>query len=569
MLQNISLCVIKIEIDSLSSDDSEDAGAVSSEHPHNPRVLKERERDRGLRKSSQIIIETYTNKLWSEIVAGDDKDEMSSVKDHKKSSAALTEKRHREMPTSSSSRETTPLEEGQCASELPKEIGFFSGNPSVEITNGIIHLYKKNERKEIKDAPSNQLCLLAVPASLSCHDLLSFVSPCHTEIQHIRIVRDGCPNQFMVLLEFRSNSSALEFYQTYNGAAYNSLEPDSLCHAVWVSEVEKGEDGLPPLGHTELPTCPVCLERMDESVDGVLTILCNHAFHANCLIKWGDSTCPVCRHVQTPELMENSVCMECEGTDSLWICLICGHVGCGRYQGGHAAAHYRATNHTFAMQLGTSSVWDYAGDNFVHRLFQNKTDGKLVATQAPNDEGEEKIDSIQLEFTYLLTSQLDTQRKYYEERMEHLEKEWRDFRSTLEGAHGKIADMDQRIQALTKEKQTLERKLQQNNTKLKEVQKQLVEEQEISRALQNNQTCWHTKYKQLEKEYKEYKETKETELSSIKEQLRDIMFYMTAQSQIAESELKEEIAGGTVVLPEAAATTSGGSAQKNRRKKKH
>lgn len=55
---------------------------------------------------------------------------------------------------------------------------------------------------------------------------------------------------------FRSNSSALEFYQMYNGAAYNSLEPDSLCHAVWVSEVEMGDDGVPPLGHTELPTCP-------------------------------------------------------------------------------------------------------------------------------------------------------------------------------------------------------------------------------------------------------------------------------------------------------------------------
>lgn len=204
---------------------------------------------------------------------------------------------------------------------------------------------------------------------------------------------------------------------------------------------------------------------MDESVDGVLTILCNHAFHANCLVKWGDSTCPVCRHVQTPELIENSVCMECEGTDSLWICLICGHVGCGRYQGGHAAAHYRATNHIFAMQLGTSSVWDYAGDNFVHRLFQNKTDGKLVSTQAPNDEGKEKIDSMQLEFTYLLTSQLDTQRKYYEERLEHMEKEWHEWRLTTDEIGEKVNILEQRIQILTKEKQNLERKLSQNNTR--------------------------------------------------------------------------------------------------------
>lgn len=210
---------------------------------------------------------------------------------------------------------------------------------------------------------------------------------------------------------------------------------------------------------------PVCLERMDESVDGVLTILCNHAFHANCLVKWGDSTCPVCRHVQTPELIENSVCMECEGTDSLWICLICGHVGCGRYQGGHAAAHYRATNHIFAMQLGTSSVWDYAGDNFVHRLFQNKADGKLVSTQAPNDEGKEKIDSMQLEFTYLLTSQLDTQRKFYEERLEHMEKEWQEWRKTADQTGERISSLEHQVQTLTKDKQNLERKLTQSNAK--------------------------------------------------------------------------------------------------------
>lgn len=204
---------------------------------------------------------------------------------------------------------------------------------------------------------------------------------------------------------------------------------------------------------------------MDESVDGVLTILCNHVFHANCLIKWGDSTCPVCRHVQTPESLENSVCMECEGTEALWICLICGHVGCGRYQGGHAASHYRATNHTYAMQLGTSSVWDYAGDNFVHRLYQNKTDGKLVAMQSPGEEGEEKIDSMQLEFTYLLTSQLDTQRKYYEERLSQLENDFQTFQTSTESSLKKALSLESKVITLTKEKVNLEKKLAQNNAK--------------------------------------------------------------------------------------------------------
>lgn len=58
-----------------------------------------------------------------------------------------------------------------------------------------------SERTEITDGVSQMLCLLAVPSTLNCHDILNFVAPCHPTIQHIRIIRDGTPNQFMVLLE--------------------------------------------------------------------------------------------------------------------------------------------------------------------------------------------------------------------------------------------------------------------------------------------------------------------------------------------------------------------------------
>ena len=30
------------------------------------------------------------------------------------------------------------------------------------------------------------------------------------------------------------------------------------------------------------------------------------------------------------------------------------------------------------MDLKRQHVWDYVGDNYVHRLIQNKSDGKLV-----------------------------------------------------------------------------------------------------------------------------------------------------------------------------------------------
>lgn len=71
-------------------------------------------------------------------------------------------------------------------------------------------------------------------------------------------------------------------------------------------------------------------------------------------------------------------CFVCGSTDSLWICMICGHIGCGRYQDAHAYRHYEETSHLFALEIDTQRVWDYVGDGYVHRLIQNAVDGKLV-----------------------------------------------------------------------------------------------------------------------------------------------------------------------------------------------
>ncbi|GAB0100524.1 BRCA1-associated protein [Sergentomyia squamirostris] len=542
----VSLCHLQFEIDNSSTMNSEEEGAdcacaISQDTAANAGTSQV---SRGQRQPQNIKVENYTNRLLEPL---DD------------STRGL-------LPVNS--REVTPHDETPKA-DVSDDITFFSGNPFVEVTKGIIHLYKKNERTTIHpdmDCQSKTLCLLAVPATLSCNDLLNFVAPCHSVIQHVRIIRDGSPNQYMVLLEFRTMESAIEFYETYNGVPYNSLEPDTLCHAVFVSSVVWGYEETPPAGHTELPMCPVCLERMDESVDGVLTILCNHAFHANCLAKWGDSTCPVCRCVQTPELTESSVCMECEGTEALWICLICGHVGCGRYQGGHAFSHYRMTNHTYALQLGTNRVWDYVGDNFVHRLLQSKTDGKLVATQNPEGDGEEKIDSMQLEFTHLLTSQLEAQREYYEDKLSRLESLVTSETDKIKAHTSQIVEqnntLESKVKELSRDKVNLEKKLSQVTTKLTTIAKELSDEKQMGKAILTNQSQWQTKYLNLEKRSKEVQAEKDATILDLKEQVRDLSFYMEAQSMIAKSELKDEIADGSVIVPEASAQKG-----KNRRRR--
>ncbi|KAF6019938.1 hypothetical protein EB796_021758 [Bugula neritina] len=290
-----------------------------------------------------------------------------------------------------------------ATAKLSSTVDFYCGNPSVERVQGILHLYKDSKKTSMtKDASRSELiCMLSVPATFSLHDLLQFTDHVYQGIEYMKIIRDMSPNRYMVLVKFKSQELADEFYINYNGTQFNSIEPN-ICHLVYVAQVDfrkESEGGAVPIpGLIELPNCPVCLERMDESVDGILTILCNHAFHGNCLKKWGDTSCPVCRYSQTPEESGENSCFECDSTESLWICLICGHVGCGRYVEGHAYRHFAKTNHTYSMQLSTGRVWDYVGDNYVHRLIQNKEDGKLVEmderSQRVNDE---KLDSLTLE----------------------------------------------------------------------------------------------------------------------------------------------------------------------------
>lgn len=40
--------------------------------------------------------------------------------------------------------------------------------------------------------------------------------------------------------------------------------------------------------------------------------------------------------------------------------------------------HWKETQHCFCVELETRRTWDHVGNNYVHRLIQSKTDGKLV-----------------------------------------------------------------------------------------------------------------------------------------------------------------------------------------------
>ena len=151
--------------------------------------------------------------------------------------------------------------------------------------------------------------------------------------------------------------------------------------------------------------------------------------------------------------------------------MICGHIGCGRYSGAHAFDHHLSTNHLYALELETQRVWDYAGDGYVHRLIQTKNDGKLVefppvastgtyfhpADRAVDDDvSREKLDAMGMEYTYLLTTQLDSQRVYYEERIAAAADKAAKAAKAVDQATTQIHTMQTFIESSTSQLQTLQ-----------------------------------------------------------------------------------------------------------------
>ncbi|XP_076062053.1 BRCA1-associated protein isoform X2 [Oratosquilla oratoria] len=529
---------------------------------------------RGERNPVEITVTTLDQLFLNECMASMDQDtEGDKMEGHSvvgagakvEVSSGVIHRSSKESTPGASSKEGTPgpSDDGRRGRNHKERVTFVSGNPMVEVTHGILHLYKENTKTslDVGEFRSEMLCMLAVPSSMTIHDLLQFTAPCYSVIQHMRIIRDPTPNQYMVLLKFRSQEDADFFYTNFNGQSYNSLEPD-ICHLVYVARVETTKEsdggGLPIPGHTELPTCPVCLERMDESVDGILTILCNHSFHGECLAKWGDTSCPVCRYCQIPEETPDQRCLSCGASDSLWICLICGHVGCGRYVGGHAYRHFMETNHLFSLQVGNNRVWDYVRDNYVHRLLQNDGDGKVVSYERMSNspvadtkeelmQGEEKLNALQLEYTHLLSSQLESQRQYFEAKLSSaLEESVRDAEEFREMGRKAMEGMEKARSALTvleKEKQAQDKKLQGLSQKLSMLTKELETEQHLNMSLRENKKEWVSKIIDLEKVVQQKDQT----ITELQSQLNDIMAHMDALSAINSN---PELQGGAIVIRE-------------------
>lgn len=518
----------------------------------------------------------------------------------------------------------------------------------TEVAFGIVHLFRDKQEAsttaEEASVAENQVpeadvgaivAVLAVPSHLAASDFLSFIEPAVEAVTQLRMVRDMHPNRCMVLIKFRDPQDAQDFHKMFNGQPFNAMDPEEVCQVVYVTSVSVSKQSTLPLAYPtlsnsdpwplrasitpsmlgqELPTCPVCLERMDSSVTGLMTISCQHTFHCSCLSKWGESRCPVCRYSQTPNRTtamspsrpahvfsqtgedsddsdidehELSLCALCQTQQDLWVCLICASVGCGRYKQGHAHQHYDETGHLYSLELETQRVWDYAGDGYVHRLIQNKADGKLVelpsassaaatperSRRMPRADGSvdaplrdantsdmdfdsssgaraslggsrhdhpasgssiaanEKIEAIGLEYSYLLTSQLESQRHFYEEKLDKVQAQLSTVMDTVTSLSAKAstadslaaqtAELQRDNEMLKKDKEKADKRADKAVEIARRFQSEISAERSISQGLMTRLETFKTANDSLD-----------ARIADLTEQVSDLMFFVQARDKL-------------------------------------
>ncbi|GJN26231.1 hypothetical protein PR202_gb14147 [Eleusine coracana subsp. coracana] len=449
--------------------------------------------------------------------------------------------------TSATSSSLTPLELPGAPSAAPNR------SPTIHHARGIIHLYRSCPTTSSSSyasavaatsssssgptapqpacdsllPPWRDTCLLvlAVPTRVSPDDFVRFCGPYIERASDIRFIRnDGVEDRYSVLLEFEDQKSTDRFYLDVNGWRFSS------------SEVAK--------------------------IQFYLLFICDTV---RLILGW-----EVCQFCQKQS--ENSTCSVCQNTGNLWICVICGFVGCGRYKEGHAKQHWKDTDHCYSLDLETQRVWDYVGDSYVHRLNHSKSDTKHAKFKSKckysgddcvncscNDDSDvggamfsSKAETIVDEYNRLLASQLETQREYYEARLSEAKREKERLISEAvdKAVNDKLQEMHLKLENLIEEKKKVA---------------------EMNEKLTRNQDVWRQTLRDIEERERAVLQSKDETINDLEEQvlaviiivlIKDFKFSIKVQKSIEKN--GGGLKGGTLV-PLPMVSDSGGKGKKSSR----
>ncbi|KAG5619047.1 hypothetical protein H5410_018871 [Solanum commersonii] len=160
--------------------------------------------------------------------------------------------------------ETKKMEETQVDGVEQKVFHFSSGNPRIEETRGVMHLFSNDlasySSSHLPVERMPLLCVLCVPNHMTYSDFCQF---CGSFVQHMlemRIVRnDGMEDCYSILIRFDEQKAADTFHKHFSGRRFSSLEEET-CNVLFAADVHytgsiEHAQSL-PASSTEQPFCP-------------------------------------------------------------------------------------------------------------------------------------------------------------------------------------------------------------------------------------------------------------------------------------------------------------------------
>eukprot|EP00928_Gymnodinium_smaydae_P053490 TRINITY_DN37468_c0_g1_i1.p1 TRINITY_DN37468_c0_g1~~TRINITY_DN37468_c0_g1_i1.p1 ORF type:complete len:563 (-),score=108.70 TRINITY_DN37468_c0_g1_i1:204-1892(-) len=325
---------------------------------------------------------------------------------------------------------------------------------------------------------TSAVLILAVPEKVRVRELCAFLGDSLSDVEALRLLRrqecsgpDRRADFYSVVALCRTQAGADGLYMANHGrlfqptamnagagasAAYGSSDGAAgpCCYMVFLESIvyeTKGSVPAPlepdvPAAAYELPACPLCLERLDVSGTGMVTH--NQGWLSACIYPPA-SCCRACAAISLagscgaadtaadryPVASQafKAACVQCKQEENIWVCLICGHLGCGRYAAGHAKDHAFEERHKFCLDLSTGRIWDYSADVFVHRRLVQlaAASGSFeLALPAPAADASSSApagdrpkpargydEDLAMELDAILASQLDYQRFLYESQL--------------------------------------------------------------------------------------------------------------------------------------------------------
>jgi len=281
----------------------------------------------------------------------------------------------------------------------------------------------------------------------------------------------------------------------------------------------------------------------------------------------------------------------------------------------HAQQHYEEQQHTYALDMNTQHVWDFAGNGFVHRLLTNQGDGKVVehslpplssehaadglaraegivqqldfsmaATSSttqdltdfareqalPASKGSKKSESVVSDFNMLLASQMTAQRRYFEEEMHGLEGKNKLELKELAGCRRDVAAGTEatrlQLAKVMEDNVSLEHELAQIAAGDLVLKRQIHAMEGLNKKFSNEQRKVEDRVADKEEQRKAARRQRDKDVAELQQQISDLELYVQMQKRCEGSADAADLQGSHVIITE---SDSRGHGRGGRRSKKH